>query len=210
MKLPFGPWLPDLPDLGNQGVSDAKNVIPAAKGYTPFRAINSYTDALTARCQGAWATKDNAGTVHIYAGDVTKLYLLGTDYLWDDASRAVGGAYATPTDGQWRFCKYGAQGLAVNGADAPQAITLAAGTNFAALAGSPPTGKHIAVVREFVVIGNITGAQNRVQWSASNNAASWTTGTNEANQQDIPDGGPVLQVIGGEVGTCSKPARSAA
>ena len=49
-------------------------------------------------------------------------------------------------------------------------------------------------------MGNITSAQNRVQWSASNNAAVWTTGTNEANQQDIPDSGPVQAIIGGEVG----------
>jgi hypothetical protein len=39
-----------------------------------------------------------------------------------------------------------------------------------------------------------------VQWSASNNSTVWTTGTNEANQQDIPDGGPVQAIVGGEVG----------
>ena len=199
MKLPFGPWLPDLPALGSEGMSDAKNVTPAKEGYRPFRTINPYSSALTARCQGAWATKDNSGTVHAYAGDATKLYLLSSA-TWDDASRLAGGAYAAPSDGQWRFVKYGTLGIAVNGADAPQKITLASGANFAALSGSPPTGKFVTVIREFLVIANITSAQNRVQWSASNNAESWTTGTNEANQQDIPDGGPILQVIGGEVG----------
>lgn len=199
MKLEFGSWLPDLPALGNPGMTDAKNVIPCAKGYLPFRQINPYSGALTARCQGAWAIKDNTATVHAYAGDATKLYLLSSA-TWDDATRLAGGAYSTPADAQWRFVKYGALGIAVNGADAPQKITLASGANFAALGGSPPTARHIAVVREFLVLGNITAAQNRVQWSASNNAESWTTGTNEANQQDIPDGGIVQAIVGGEVG----------
>jgi hypothetical protein len=199
MKLEFGPWLPDLPALGNPGVTDAKNVIPFAGGYLPWYAINPYSTALTARCQGAWAIKDNAATVHAYAGDATKLYLLSGS-TWTDASRLAGGAYATPADGQWRFVKYGSLGIAVNGADAPQSITLASGANWAALSGSPPTGKHIAVIREFVVIGNITAANNRVQWSASNSAVGWTVGTNESNYQDIPDGGVVQAIVGGEVG----------
>lgn len=199
MKLEFGPWLPDLPALGNPGATDAKNVVPFAKGYLPWRAINAYSSALTARCQGAWAIKDNTGTVHAYAGDATKLYLLSGS-TWSDASRLAGGAYATPADAQWRFVKYGTLGIAVNGADAPQSITLASGSNFAALSGSPPTAKHIAVVREFVVMGNITSAANRVQWSASNSATGWTVGTNESNYQDIPDGGIVQAIVGGEVG----------
>ena len=181
-------------------MTDAKNVIPQSEGYIPFKLINPFSDALTARCQGAWATKDNSATVHVYAGDVAKLYLLGTDGQWDDATRSSGGAYACPADNQWRFIKFGAVAIGVNGADVPQSITLSGGTNFAALAGSPPTSKHIAVIREFVVMGNITSAQNRVQWSASNNSIVWTTGTNEANQQDIPDGGVVQALIGGEVG----------
>lgn len=199
MKLEFGPWLPDLPALGNPGATDAKNVVPFAKGYLPWRAINAYSSALTARCQGAWAIKDNTGTVHAYAGDATKLYLLSGS-TWSDASRLVGGAYACPADAQWRFVKYGTLGIAVNGADAPQSITLASGSNFAALSGSPPTARHIAVVREFVVMGNITASANRVQWSASNSATGWTVGTNESNYQDIPDGGVVQAIVGGEVG----------
>jgi hypothetical protein len=43
IKIPFGEWLPDLPDYQNPGVTVAKNVIPA--GYKnkatidPFAAI---------------------------------------------------------------------------------------------------------------------------------------------------------------------------
>jgi hypothetical protein len=199
MKLDFGPWMPDLPSLGNPGSTDAKNVIPNSKGYQPFNDLSTYTGALTARCQGAWGITDNSKTVHAYAGDATKLYLLsGT--TWNDATRLAGGAYACPADAQWRFVKYGTLGIAVNGADAPQKITLNSGSNFEALGGSPPTGRYIAVIREFLVMGNIVGAQNRVQWSASNNSESWTTGTNEANQQDLYDGGVVLGIVGGEIG----------
>ena len=199
MKLQFGPWLPDVPALGAGGMTDAKNVVPALKGYRPFRAINPFSNALTARCQGAWAIKDNSGTVHVYAGDATKLYLLSSA-TWSDATRLAGGAYACPAENQWRFAKHGALGLAVTGADAPQQITLSSGANWAALGGSPPTAKFITVVREFVVMANITSAQNRIQWSGSNSPETWTVGTLESNTHDIPDGGPILNIVGGEVG----------
>lgn len=198
MKIPFGLYTPDVPALTGE-MTDARNVIPALKGYRPLPALTAYTDALTARCQGACSFKDTAGNPHAYAGDITKLYLL-TTASWTDASRLAGGAYATPADGQWQFTKYGNFCIAVNGADVPQVITMSSGTNFAALAGSPPTGKYIATVREFVVIANLTSAQSTVQWSASNNSTSWTIGTNEADDQEIYEGGIIKGIVGGEIG----------
>jgi hypothetical protein len=200
MRLNFGEWKPDQPVLGYGDAEfyDAKNVFPAIHGYQPFKDITEYSTALTARCQGAFSLRDNSGTTATYAGDATKLYLLSSA-TFTDASRLVGGAYATPTDNQWRFAKWGNTVIAVNGADNPQSITVGT-ANFALLAGTPPVARHIGVVRDFVVMGNITGAQNRIQWSSSNNSTSWATGVNEANQQDIPDAGKVQAIIGGAVG----------
>lgn len=200
MKLQFGPWVPDQVALNPTPgeMTDAKNVIPAVHGYRPFASLSAYSNALNARCQGAWSIKDNAGVSHSYAGTVSKLYYLDST-TWTDASKV--GGYATPADAQWRFCKYGTLGIAVNGADNPQKITLSGGTAFADLSGSPPVARYVDVVREFVVMANISSAQNRVQWSSSNNAQVWTTGTNEANQQDLPDGGVIQGIIGGEFGT---------
>ena len=63
---------------------------------------------------------------------------------------------------------------AVNGADAAQSFDLAAGAAFAALGGAPPVAKYVAVVREQVVMANVSGAPQRVQFSAIDNAADWT------------------------------------
>lgn len=177
---------------------DAKNVIPAAQGFRPLPALTAFSNALTARCQGAFSTKDKAGTSHAYAGDATKLYLL-TTATWSDATRSSGGAYACPSDSQWRFAKFGGNCIAVNGSDTMQTISMAAGTNFAALAGSPPAGpKFIAVVREFVVVANLTSAKSTVQWSGSDDSTVWSGG--ESDLQEIYEGGVIQGLVGGEVG----------
>lgn len=177
---------------------DAQNVIPALHGYRPLPALTAYSNALTARCQGGVSLKDKAGNSHAFAGDATKLYLL-TTATWSDASRLAGGAYATPSDGQWCFTSYGDMCIAVNGADNPQTITMSSGTNFALLGGSPPVGKFIATVREFVVIAGLTSSLSSLQWSSSNNSAAWTIGVNESDDQDLYDS-PIKGIIGGEIG----------
>jgi hypothetical protein len=57
-------------------------------------------------------------------------------------------------------------------------------------------------VRDFVVSGNVqSDYPNRVQWSALGDESSWTaSATTQADFQDIPDGGTVVGVTGGEFG----------
>src|SRR5262249_6785856 len=151
------PYLPDLPPRDNPGALEAKNVIPKIASYGPFADFASNTDALTARCQGAFSCRDLAGNVHNFAGDATKLYKLASSGLtWSDVSRTVGGAYSVDTANGWSFTQFGNYVIAVNGTDVPQVYQLGTSTNFAALSGSPPTGRFVATVREFVVIGRVT------------------------------------------------------
>ena len=37
MQLPFGEWLPDLPNHVNPGSTQALNVFPAVNSYRPFK-----------------------------------------------------------------------------------------------------------------------------------------------------------------------------
>lgn len=204
--IPFGEWLPDLPDFENPGATVATNVIPDAKSYLSFPNTTVYSTSLGGRCQGAFIARDLAGNQYNYAGDASALYVMvGTS--WSNVSRLVGGAYTTATDDYWEYTQFGAQLIAVNGAntDAPQAITVGA-ANFAALAGSPPKARHIATVRDFVVMGNISAtatSPQMVRWSAINNATSWTPdAATLADFQDLPgDGGWIQKIIGGEYGT---------
>lgn len=196
---PFAEWLPDRPDFANPGSVNINNVIPYASHYKPLRDITAVTDALTATPQGAISLQDSNGTVKVYAGDATKLYRLTSGTTWTDASGASA-PYATPNDGSWGFVQFGDTVIAVNGADSPQKIAATAGTTFADLGGTPPTGKYIAVVRNFVVIGNLTGFPSRIHWSAFENAEGWTVGTDQSDYQDFPDSGWVQAIIGGEDG----------
>lgn len=204
MDIPFGPLILDLPDFENPGMTEVLNAIPYAIGYGPLADLGIQSDALTARCQGSISGRAQAGTLFFIAGDATKLYKINTGGItWDNVSRTSGGAYATASDGRWSFCQFGNSIIAVNGVDAPQLYTLGSSTDFAALGGSPPTGSYIAAVRDFVMMGRIASSNlNRVQWSAINDPADWvTSATTLADQQDLPDGGEVSGIVGGEVAT---------
>ena len=101
----------------------------------------------------------------------------------------------------WRFTQFGTLAIAVNGVDAPQKFDLSVGTNWTALGGSPPVGTLITTVRDFVLTGKIGSAPQRVQWSGFNNAEAWGTSlSTQADLQDLPDGGNVTGLVGGEYG----------
>lgn len=201
--IPVSEWTPDQPALAG-GDAIAKNVIPWVNGYKPLPSLSAVsTTPLTARCQGATFSRSNAAATYDYAGDATKLYTL-SGKVWTDASRLVGGAYATAVDDYWEYVAYGENIIATNYADAPQVITMG-GANFAALGGSPPKARHIAVVKDFVALGNVddgTARPNRVVWSGINNSTQWTvSASTQSDYQDlVGDGGWVQKIVGGEYG----------
>lgn len=202
IPVPFGEWLPDLPEFENNGATVAKNVTPDFKGYRPFPSLNVYSTSLGGKCIGAFVGRDIAGNYFNYAGDASALYQLA-GVSWTNSSRLVGGAYGTAGDDFWEFTQFGELIIGVNGyADDPQVIS-AGGANFAALGGAPTRAKHIATVRDFVVMGNLSGGPQDVRWCAINNATSWTADpATLADFQRLPgDHGHVQKVIGGEYGT---------
>lgn len=199
--IPIGEYRPDLPDFQNPGATVALNVVPAATSYRPLAGLSAYSDALDDRCQGAFATRDSGGNVHNFAGDAGKLYTL-VDQGWVDASRSSGGAYSTPADGAWSFGQFGDLVVAMNGVDAPQKWRLGSSARFEVLGGSPPVARCITVVRDFLVMGRVSGYAGRVQWSAIDDAEDWApSATTQADGQDLPDGGWVQAIVGGEYGT---------
>ena len=203
ITIPFGEWLPDLPNMQNPGAIEALNVIPAQTSYQPFPQPVVFSTSLSARCQGAIIARDTAGNSYNFTGDVTKLYqLVGTS--WTNVSRLVGGVYATPADDFWEFAQWGNTVIGVNAFDTPQRLSLGA-ANFVVLPGAPPQARHIAVVRDFVILGNISataGMPQAVAWSAINNSDSWTAdAATLADRQDLPgDGGWIQKIVGGEYG----------
>jgi hypothetical protein len=198
--IPAAEWLPDQADFGNPGATVAKNVIPwVGNSYKSFPSLETFSAAIGARAQGAIFARDSEGAIYNYVGDATKLYALFTT-SYSDVSRTSGGAYGTSSDEWWEFAQWGNTVIATNFADDVQRISIGS-ANFTALPGSPPKARHVAIVRDFVVLGNVTDAPHRVQWSGINNSELWTPSlTTLSDFQDIQEAGAVQKVIGGEFG----------
>lgn len=201
--IPFAAWMPDQPAFQVNAARDAANVIPSSNGYRPFHSFVNVASATTARVQGAISVRGQTdGAVYNFCGDATKLYKLASDGLsWADVSRTVGGAYATATDGKWSFTQFGDFLIATNGVDVPQYFELGVSSNFALLAGSPPTASIAGVIRGFAVLAKVSTQQNRIKWSALEGVEDWvTSATTLSDAQDFPEGGGIVAFVGGEYG----------
>lgn len=201
MIIPFGEYMPDAPALGNAGATTVKNVIPSSgPGYKPLNSLSAYSSALTAYCRGAYTGTDTDGVVRSYAGDATKLYRLVSTTMTDSS---VGGGYSCAADSYWEFAQFGNTVVASNFDNNPQQIDLTSGTSFANLSGSPPRFRHVAVIRDFLVVGNTFDSTDgnvpyRVRWPGIGTITSWTvSASTQADYQDLSgNGGWVQSVIG--------------
>ena len=201
MLMPFPEYRPDVADYQGSSTRSAANVVPRADGYGPFKGFTVFTSALPAACRGFFYARKADGSVAVFAGTATRLYLLNnTDFTWTDVS-AGGSAYsALSSTTQWRFAQFGNFVIAVQPNVAPQVYDLTSSSAFAALGGSPPQASYISVVGRFVVLTGLLSNPYRIQWSGLNAVTTWTSGTNSSDYQDLPDGGTVRGVAGGEFG----------
>ena len=194
MKLPFGDFLPDLPDHGTPGLSNAVNVYQSAGGYRPLGQFEAHTDALPAPCLAASAFIAPSGRVVFLACTSTGIYrqeALGWELLQ--------GGYDVPEDGRWRFAQFGPLAIVSNHIDPPVKVNLEDDA-VAPLAGNPPKMQAMAVVNNFLVGTQTNGSVTQVAWSGENDAEYWTYASRKSDYNDFPDGGEVTGIVGGEVG----------
>ena len=195
-RVTFGEWLPDQPGVIG-ALTTARNCYPKAVGYGPFPQEVDYSDDAPQALTAAAAAKDTNSITSIYAAGTTRLFKLDTsDFSWDDIS-------ATTYSGtsRWKFTQFGNSLIAANESNTMQFIDVMSGTTFANIAVDAPKAKFVTVVRDFVVSGYQTANKSRIQWSGINNEKTWTTSaTTQADFQDVPDGGFVQGVTGGEFG----------
>lgn len=203
--LKFGPWAPDLPALENPGALIAKNLIPLQDSYGPLSDIEPFTNALTARCQGAFAARDSSGNVNIFAGDATELYRLSTGSTWENVSQATT-TYATSSVNKWDFCNFGDRVIATNYSDLVQNYIIGTSTDFDDLY-ADFKAKYCAVVRDFVVYAytNESGdgeQPQRVWWTGINDPT--TVAPSPTTQSDFQDllgeGGEITGIVTGLAG----------
>jgi hypothetical protein len=202
---PFGEWMPDIPPIENNGLTVAKNVVPGGSAYLPLPqpTVISQTQ-LNARPQGGITVRDvtNSGTNHKYIGTDTKLYEL-EDTTWTDLSAF---AYSTADEDVWEFVQWDNTVIATNFTDVIQEISIGAGI-FTSLAGTPPKARHMAIVADFLVLGNTWDATDgyqphRIRWSGLDNKDTWTVSSStQADFNDLDGGdGWVERVVGGRYG----------
>ena len=201
-RITFGEWLPDQPSVLG-GLVKADNVYSRAIGYGGIPQLEDYSGSASENLNNVVAGRNPDGTVSIFAGSATNLYKLDTgDMSLDDVS---GSTYSTQEGQRWRFTQFGNRLIAANGYDKLQGWLLGTSTAWANLAADAPKAKYITVVRDFVVSANLYDVSSpmpfRVKWSALNDETSWAdSATTQSDYQEIPDGGTIVGITGGEFG----------
>ena len=195
-RITFGEWLPDQPGVIG-ALTTAKNVFPKAVGYGPFPNSVEFSQAASEDLNSVVAARDTNGDTKIFAGGPTKLFLLDSaDLSMDDVSSTT---YSSSFD--WRFTQFGNSLIAANGANTLQVYDLTTSGDFAVLNSGAPQARFATVVRDFVVTGWQPNDNSRVQWSGINDPTTWSSsGVTQSDFQDIPDGGQIQGVTGGEFG----------
>jgi len=195
-RITFGEWLPDQPGMTG-ALQNAKNVVAQSTGYGPLPDITDYSLAASENLNSVAAGKISGSTT-LFAGGNTKLFKFdSSDRSMDDVSKSGGYTGTLP----WKFTQFGKVLIGANGAEKLQAWTLGTSTAFADVAAAAPAARFVTVVRDFVVAARTTANSNRVFWSDINDETDWTSGpASQSDYQDIPDGGDIQGITGGEYG----------
>jgi hypothetical protein len=186
-RIPYGQYTPDLPPIVNQqGLIKAENVVPINGGYGPLRSLETVTDAtpLNLYCRGALGGIDFSGNPYNVAGDKNDLYSVDSNGA-TVKSRSIG--YDTGVEGRWEFAAFGETVFGTNYTDDLQQIEAGhlsldgqvfSDVSDLSIAQAVPRARHLGVIDNFLVLGNIfdpvLGNQpGGISWSAINNPLSW-------------------------------------
>ena len=202
-KLTFGEWMPDQPGISG-ALTDAKNVVSQAIGYGPLPSAATFSDEASESLTTLVAGKTPANATKLFAAGSTKIYDVSGVGALTDVSKSGGYTPSANAD-RFRFTQFGNVIIGTNNSDPMQAYTLGTSTAFADLAASAPICKYLTVVRDFVVTAFTTESSTvypaRVRWSGINAETSWgSSQVTQADYQDIPDGGQIVGIRGGEFG----------
>lgn len=195
-RITFGEWTPDQPGITG-ALQTAKNVVAQTVGYGPLPGLTDYSQNASETLNSVYSGKFATSTT-MFAGSNAKLFKYdSTDRSMDDVSKAGGYTGTKP----WNWTQFGDVIIAANGAEKLQSWVLGSSTVFADLAAAAPASRFVTVVRDFVVAARTTANPNRVQWSDLADETDWTSGpASQSDYQDIPDGGDIQGITGGEYG----------
>lgn len=197
-RVTFAEWMPDQPGISG-ALTEAKNVVSSAVGYGPVQSAVVFSEAAGENLLSIYAAKNPDSTTQLFAAGYTSVYTCSGVGVLTEVNSAYD-ANEVP-----KFTQFGKNVIFANNTNKLQYWTLGTSTAFADLSADAPVSKYVTVVRDFVVAANTfeSGVQEqyRVRWSDLNNETTWTTSdTTQADFQDIPDGGQIVGIRGGEFG----------
>lgn len=215
----FGEWLPDQPRVPSPGLTRCENVVPTARGYSPFpsRSVVVGKDPLDGECFGAWSGVAQDSTKFIVAGtedggvsNGPALYLIWGEggAIWNVSP--VSAITGFDGDGSWSFTRVGNTLVATAPTiSEPLSLSLApvptSSSDFGALSSDASKAAVCAEFKDFLFLGKVEGrgvntaigtAHNGIHWSALGNPASFP----QVGTQAAVDAQSDFQIFGGEGG----------
>jgi hypothetical protein len=192
VPLPLPDYTPDLDSTGG-GLNTAENTYRSADGYHPLKAVAAISNALPGPFRGGGAFIGGAGIAVLLVGTDTGLY----QYAAGAWTSLLTGLTVT---GKWRFTQFGNDVVSVNGA-VTYKTTLTGTVASTAISGAP-AGVCVAVVGDYVVIGQAASDLIGIYTSDFNSDTGWNpAGAGAtATTQPMLTGGEVMGLAGGEYG----------
>lgn len=202
-RITFGEWMPDQPGISG-ALTDANNVVSQAIGYGPLPTAATFSEEASENLITLVTGKTPSNETKLFAAGSTKILDVSGVGALTDVSKS-GGYTPNANYDRFRFTQFGNVIIGTNFSDPMQSYTLGTSTEFDDLSASAPICRYLTVVRDFVVAAFVDDSgtiyPNRVQWSDINDETNWVSGpTTQADYQDIPDGGQIIGIRGGEFG----------
>ena len=195
IRMDFGPWEPDAALLEGAHAPEARNVIPARRGWRPLPGMAPLQlDALPSAVRAAFTVRGLHGTDSTFAATAEGVFSLeGRSWVQRySGSSALSGR---------SFTAFGDAVYALFGSTLLKSRIEGAPSDFAAVE-QAPAGEVLGVVRDFLVLGRLADRKNAIRWSGFDRPDEWPApGTDgaQAVQADIqvfPEGGQVQSVLG--------------
>ena len=199
-RVTFGEWMPDQSGISGS-LTDAKNVVSQAIGYGPFPTPVSFSSAAAENLTSLYAAKAPDSNTYFFAAGLSKIYTVSGSGTLTQVNTGL----TTGANDRIRFTQFGKTVIICNNSNKLRSWVLGTSSTFAEVAATAPIAKFITVVRDFVVCANTFESsaqqQYRVRWSAINDETDWVENVNtQSDYQDIPDGGQIMGIRGGEFG----------
>ena len=199
-RVTFGEWMPDQSGISG-ALTDAKNVVSQAIGYGPFPTPVSLSSAAAEDLTSLYAAKAPDSTTFLFTAGASKIYTVGGTGTLTQVNTGL----TTSGFDRVRFTQFGKRVIICNNSNKLKSWVLGTSTTFTEISVDAPICKFITVVRDFVVCANTYEStaqqQYRVRWSAINDETDWVENVNtQSDYQDIPDGGQIMGIRGGEFG----------